>query len=132
MHHPWHILFSLVLNWFFLPLMFLPFLIPIPLILLLTHSLMYKPIAKEVQPVLAPLEKKYHVLHWSPDNPLAGLITLLTNPLEFVPEQRFTHERADALDLNPAQWLWPKGVKLVWWMVLNHETTFTWTTTECG
>ena len=72
------------------------------------------------------------MLRWLPDNPLAGLITLPTNPPEFIPGQRFTQEHADALDLNPAQWLWPKGVKLVRWMVLNHEITFTWTATEHG
>ena len=67
-----------------------------------------------------------------PDDPLAGLITLLTNPPDFVPGQRFTQERANALDLNPAQWLWPKEVKLVQWMVLNHETAFAWTATKYG
>ena len=47
-------------------------------------------------------------------------ITLPTNPLDFVPRQRFTQECANALDLDLAQWLWPEEVKLVWWMVLNH------------
>ena len=41
------------------------------------------------------------------------LLTLPTNPPDFVPGQRFTQERADALDLDLAQWLWPKEVKLV-------------------
>ena len=97
-----------------------------------SHSLAYKPIAKKVWPVLAPLEEEYHVLHRLPGDPLAGLITLPTNPLDFVPGQRFTQERADALDLDLAQWLWPEEVKLVWWMVLNHETAFAWTATERG
>ena len=95
-------------------------------------SLAYKPVAKKVQPVLAPLKEEYHVLRQLPDDPLAGLITLPTNPPDFVPGQRFTQEHANALDLDPAQWLWPKEVKLVWWMVLNHETTFAWTATERG
>ena len=76
MHRLRHICFSLLLNQFSLHLMFLPFSIPIPLILLLTHSLMYKPIAKKVQLVLAPLKEEYHVLRQLPDDPLAGLITL--------------------------------------------------------
>ena len=97
-----------------------------------SHSLTYKPIAKKVWPVLAPLEEEYCVLRQLPDNPLAGLITLPTNPPDFVPGQRFTQECANALDLDLAQWLWPEEVKLVWWMVLNHETTFAWTATECG
>ena len=78
-----------------------------------SHSLAYKYIAKKVWPVLAPLEKDW-VLHWLPDDPLAGLIPLPTNPLDFVPRQRFTQERTDALDLDPAKWLWPEEVKLVW------------------
>ena len=97
-----------------------------------SHSLTYKPVAKKVRPVLAPLEEEYCVLHRLPDDPLAGLITLPTNPLDFVPGQTFTQERADVLDLDPAQWLWPEEVKLVRWMVLNHETAFAWTTTERG
>ena len=45
-----------------------------------SHSLAYKPVAKKVWPVLAPLEEEYHVLRWLPDDPLAGLIILPTNP----------------------------------------------------
>ena len=45
-----------------------------------SHSLAYKPVAKKVRPVLAPLEEEYCVLRRLPDNPLAGLITLLTSP----------------------------------------------------
>ena len=85
-----------------------------------SHSFAYKLVAKKVRPVLAPLEEEYHVLRRLPDDPLACLITLPTNPLDFIPGQRFTQECADALDLDPAQWLWPEEVKLVQWMVLNH------------
>ena len=73
-----------------------------------SHSLAYKPIAKKVRPVLAPLEEEYHVLHWLPDDPLAGLISLPTNPPDFIPRQRVTQERANVLDLDLAQWLWPE------------------------
>ena len=41
-----------------------------------SHSLAYKPVAKKVHPVLAPLEEEYHVLCQLPDDPLAGLINL--------------------------------------------------------
>ena len=57
-----HILLSLLLNRFFLHLMFPPFSIPIPLILHTSHSLAYKPVAKKVRLVLAPLEEEYRVL----------------------------------------------------------------------
>ena len=112
--------------------MFLPFSIPMYSFDFTSHSLAYKPIAKKVRPVLAHLEEEYHVLCQLPDNPLAGLIPLPTNPLDFIPRQRFTQECTDALDLNPAQWLWPEEVKLAQWMVLNHETAFAWTATERG
>ena len=98
----------------------------------ISHSLAYKPVAKKVRPVLAPLEEEYQVLRWLPDDPLAGLIPLPTHPPAFVLGKRFTQERADALDLDPANWLWPEEVKLVWWMVLNHETAFAWVLTEHG
>ena len=45
-----------------------------------SHSLTYKPVAKKVWLVLAPLEEEYCMLRWLPDDPLAGLISLLTNP----------------------------------------------------
>ena len=78
-----------------------------------SHSLAYKPVAKKVRLVLAPLEEEYCVLCRLPDDLLAGLITLPTNPPDFVPRQRFTQEHANALDLDLAQWLWPEKVKLV-------------------
>ena len=97
-----------------------------------SHSLAYKPVAKKVRLVLAPLEEEYCVLCRLPDDLLAGLITLPTNPPDFVPRQRFTQECANALDLDLAQWLWPEEVKLVQWMVLNRETAFAWTATKCS
>ena len=51
------------------------------------HSLAYKPVAKKVQPVLAPLEEEYWVLRWLPDDPFAGLIPLPTHPPGFVPSK---------------------------------------------
>ena len=96
------------------------------------HLLAYKPVAKKVRPVLAPLEEEYRVLRQLPDDPLAGLIPLPTHPPGFIPGKQFTQERADALDLDPANWLWPEEVKLVQWIVLNHETAFDWVPTERG
>ena len=72
------------------------------------------------------------MLCWLPDDPLAGLIPLPTHPPGFVPSKRFTQERADVLDLDPATWLWLEEVKLVRWIVLDHETAFAWVPTEWG
>ena len=109
-----------------------PLLLPICTLDPITHSLAYKPVAKKVQLVLAPLEEEYQVLRWLPDNPLASIVPLPTHPPEFIPGVRFTQACSDTLDLNPANWLWPKELKLVRWIVLNHETAFAWILAERG
>ncbi|KIJ14898.1 hypothetical protein PAXINDRAFT_23931, partial [Paxillus involutus ATCC 200175] len=60
------------------------------------------------------------------------LTPLPTHPPVFIPGECFTQERADALDLDPANWLWPEEVKLVRWIVREHETAFAWIPTERG
>ena len=72
------------------------------------------------------------MLRQLPDNPLAGLIPLPTHPPGFVPSKQFTQKHADALDLDPTNWLWPEEVKLVRWIVFDHKTTFAWVLTERG
>jgi hypothetical protein len=94
--------------------------------------LAYKPVAKKVRVVSAPLQEEYHVIKRLPDDPLAGLIPLPTHPPTFAPGIWFTQERSDALDLDPAGWLWPEELKLVQWLVRIHEKAFTWIPTECG
>ena len=44
----------------------------------------------------------------------------------------FYRNSTDNLDLNPTNWLWPDEVKLVCWIVLEHEMAFTWVPTECS
>jgi hypothetical protein len=46
------------------------------------------------------------------------------HPPPFIPGNRFTEDRCDALDLDPAKWLWPDELNLVRWLVLVHKTTF--------
>jgi hypothetical protein len=41
-------------------------------------------------------------------------------------------EQSDALDLDPAGWLWPEELKLVQWLVRIHEKAFAWIPTERG
>jgi hypothetical protein len=52
--------------------------------------------------------------------------TLPTHPPDFVPGVHFTQERADKLDLDPANWLWPDELKLICWLVRVHEKAFAW------
>jgi hypothetical protein len=94
--------------------------------------LAYKPVAKKVRAVSAPLKEEYHVIQRLPDDPLAGLIPLPTHPPTFAPGIQFMQERSDALDLDPARWLWPEELKLVQWLVHIHKKAFTWIPTERG
>jgi hypothetical protein len=94
--------------------------------------LAYKPVAKKVHMVSAPLKEEYHVIRRLPDDPLAGLIPLPTHPPTFAPGIWFTQERSDALDLDLARWLWPEELKLVQWLVCIHEKAFAWIPTERG
>jgi hypothetical protein len=94
--------------------------------------LAYKPVAKQVRTVSTPLKEEYHVIRRLPDDLLAGLIPLPTHPPAFTPGIRFTQERSDALDLDPAGWLWPEELKLVQWLVRIHKKAFAWIPTERG
>jgi hypothetical protein len=77
------------------------------------HGLAYKPVAKKVVAVPAPLAEGFRIVRRLPDDPLAGLKPLPTKPPDFIPGVRFTAERAEALDLDPANWLWPEELKLI-------------------
>jgi hypothetical protein len=66
------------------------------------HGLAYKPVAKKVVAVPAPLAEGFRIVRRLPDDPLAGLKPLPTKPPDFIPGVRFTAERAEALDLDPA------------------------------
>ena len=65
-----------------------------------------------------------------PADPLVGLKPLPPYLPEFTPGTRFTQERADALDLNPTNWLWPDELKLVYWLAWEHESAFAWIPAE--
>ncbi|KIJ10232.1 hypothetical protein PAXINDRAFT_53387, partial [Paxillus involutus ATCC 200175] len=68
----------------------------------------YKPVAKKIVAVPAPLAEGFRIVRRLPDDPLAGLKPLSTKPPDFIPGVHFTAERAEALDLDPANWLWPE------------------------
>jgi hypothetical protein len=89
------------------------------------HRLAYKPVAKKVIVVLAPLVEGFRIVRRLPNDPLAGLKPLPTNPPDFIPGVCFTAECTEALDLNPANWLWLEELKLIRWLVCDHETAFT-------
>jgi len=96
------------------------------------HVLAYKPVARKVRSMLAPIDEEFRVTQSLLDDPLARMIPLPTHPPDFIPRKCFTQERADALDLDPANWLWSDEVKLVCWIVHQQEMAFTWEPLERG
>jgi len=98
----------------------------------ITHSLIYKPVARKVRTIPEPISEEFLITRRLPDDPLEGLLELPLHPPDFAPGTRFTQERADALDLDPANWLWPEELKLLRWIVLAHERAFVWDASECG
>jgi len=75
---------------------------------------------------------EYRVVRQLPEDPLAGMPELPTHPPEFIPGSRFTRDRANKLDLDPANWLWPEELKLIRWLVRIHERAFAWCASERG
>ena len=82
--------------------------------------------------MIAPVDEEFCITQTLPDNPLSGLLPLPLHPPDFIPGIHFTQEHADSLDLDPTNWLWPEEVKLVHWIVCEHENTFAWIPTEQG
>jgi len=97
-----------------------------------THALAYKPVTRKVRSVLAPIDEEFRVTQLLLDDPLAGMIPLPTHPPDFLTGKHFTQERADILDLDPANWLWSDKVKLVHWIVCQQEMAFAWKLLEHG
>jgi hypothetical protein len=87
----------------------------------LCHALVYKPVAKKVRTVPTTMPAEYRVVCQLPEDPLAGMPELPTHLPEFIPGSRFTCDRANKLDLDPANWLWPEELKLMRWLVRVHE-----------
>ena len=96
------------------------------------HTLAYKPAAKKVCAVLAPLDEEFCITRSLLDDLLSRLKPLPSHLPDFIPGVCFTQEHADNLDLDPANWLWPDEVKLVCWIILEHKMAFAWIPTERG
>ena len=92
----------------------------------ITHSLVYKPVACKVRTVPDSISEYFHITQRLPDNPLEGLLDLPVHPPEFTPRVCYMQECANALDLDPAKWLWPEELKLLQWIVRTHELAFVW------
>ena len=96
------------------------------------HILAYKPVVKKVCSVITPVDGEFHITQTLLDDLFSRLVPLPSHPLDFIPGIHFTQEHADSLDLDPTNWLWPEEVKLVHWIVCEHENIFAWIPTEQG
>jgi len=95
-------------------------------------ALVYKPVAKKVHTVQTAMPPELRITRQLPNDPLASMPTLSTHPPDFVPGVHFTQERAEKLDLDPTNWLWPDKLKLICWLVWVHEKAFAWDASEHG
>jgi hypothetical protein len=98
----------------------------------LHHALVYKPVAKKVCTVPTTMPAEYRVVRQLPEDPLAGMPKLPTHPPEFISGSHFMRDRANKLNLDPANWLWQEELKLIRWLVHVHEHTFVWCASECS
>jgi hypothetical protein len=63
---------------------------------------------------------------------LLSLSLLPTSPPDFVPGQRLTQDRLDALELNRSDFLWPEELKLLQHVLKLNEFGLAWTEEEKG
>jgi hypothetical protein len=91
----------------------------------------YKPVAKNVCPVIGELPEKFCIECKIIGNPLDNLPVLNLNPPPFIPTDHYTLERRDQLDKNhPGNFLWPAERDLMHNFMLAHDSGFTWSEEE--
>lgn len=96
------------------------------------HAYAYKKVANKVRPVATTLPEEFRIVRRAPGDPLRNLPELPRRPPEFHPQGRYTDERRKALDVGGGGFLWPEEVKLVDFLVGQHERVFAWDETEKG
>ena len=95
-------------------------------------SLAYKKVANKIRPVAATLPEEFRIVRRSPPDPLKDMPELPTHPPDFVPSDRLTQERYDALELHQSEFLWPEEKKLLAEVVRLQEKAFAWNEDEKG
>jgi hypothetical protein len=94
--------------------------------------LAYKKVAQKVHPVPTSLLEDFCNQQCIPVNPLLSLLPLPTHPPDFTPGVCLTQECLDALNLNPAGFLWPEELKLAQYMLKANELGLAWTEEKKG
>ncbi|KAJ2936233.1 hypothetical protein H1R20_g861, partial [Candolleomyces eurysporus] len=96
------------------------------------ESFKYKKVANRVKPVPAPLPPEFRIERRIPEDPLADLPSLPTNPPDFTPGQRYTQERMEKMNVNPDGFLSTEEEKLVHHLLKTCEDGFAWDESEKG
>jgi hypothetical protein len=96
------------------------------------ESLAYKKVANKTRPIATTLPEEFRIVRRIPSDPLVDLPTLPTHPPEFEPGERYTRERMEAMPVNKDGFLWPEEVKLVHYLIREHEFAFAWNENEKG
>ncbi|KAI0069391.1 hypothetical protein K474DRAFT_1566714, partial [Panus rudis PR-1116 ss-1] len=92
----------------------------------------YKPVAKKVRPVVAPLPEEYRIVREIKGDPLEHKPILPTNPPRMETRGRYTEERAKVLEQKHSDFLQPEEVKLMHSFMAAHNTGFAWSESERG
>jgi len=94
--------------------------------------LAYKKAAKKVHPVAASLPEDFQIIQQCPEDPLASLQPLPTNPPYFIPGLRLTQEQLNAMKINKYRFLWPTEEQLAQHVLKINEHALAWTEAEHG
>ncbi|KZV59519.1 hypothetical protein PENSPDRAFT_554482, partial [Peniophora sp. CONT] len=93
----------------------------------------YKPVARKVNAVRAPLPDEFRIIRNIVGDPLADMPQLSPNPPDFTPTGRYTQERKDIIDrAHPEGFLWPEERKLMHHLMMEQNLAFAWEDSERG
>jgi hypothetical protein len=94
----------------------------------------YKPAAMKTHPVAGTFPEEFKIERRMPDDPLAQLPTVPTNPPEFTPGERMTQERWDTIRKQKEEenFLLPEEINLLGHVLKENEQGIAWTLEERG
>jgi hypothetical protein len=93
----------------------------------------YKPVAQKVQPVIGALPQEFRIVHNIIGEPLRTIPRLKPQPPAFIPTNRYTQERKDAIDdAHHNNFLLPEERKLMHHFMMLQNEGFAWCDPERG
>ncbi|KZV59477.1 hypothetical protein PENSPDRAFT_595387, partial [Peniophora sp. CONT] len=93
----------------------------------------YKPVARKVNAVPAPLPDEFRIVRNIIGDPLADMPPLSPHPPPFKPTGRYTAERKEYIDSkHPGDFLWPAERDLMHQLMMQQNEAFAWEDSERG